>query len=186
MLSKYHYPRALNVFATWMIVVNPLTKFGLCTRPVSLTAISCMTLIEQLNITLETILGITPAVPQVPDMSEIIITAPPSEDTPRNRIRASFSAAREAFAEDSDLSVKSGGDVAMRGVSAVDLAASDGVERRKSWWRVLSRTLVTAVCTGTAIALPGFGRLMAFLGSCTSFLICVILPVSVQLGISRS
>jgi hypothetical protein len=36
MLTKYHYPRALNIFATWMIVVNPLTKFGLCTRPVSI------------------------------------------------------------------------------------------------------------------------------------------------------
>jgi hypothetical protein len=34
MLKKYNYPRALNIFATWMIVVNPLTKFGLCTRPV--------------------------------------------------------------------------------------------------------------------------------------------------------
>lgn len=35
MNEKYGYPRWLNVFAMWMIVVNPLTKFGLCSRPVS-------------------------------------------------------------------------------------------------------------------------------------------------------
>jgi hypothetical protein len=129
-------------------------------------------------------LNITPAVPVVADMSEIII--PPNEDAPRSRIRASFSAAREAFAEDSDLSVKSGGDILMPGVSAVELGASDAAERRKSWFRVLSRSAVTAICTGTAVALPGFGRLMAFLGSCTSFLICVILPVSPPLPSNQS
>jgi vesicular inhibitory amino acid transporter len=35
MQEKYGYPRWLNLFALWMIVINPLTKFGLCSRPVS-------------------------------------------------------------------------------------------------------------------------------------------------------
>jgi len=44
--------------------------------------------------------------------------------------------------------------------------------------RVISRTIVTCLCAGTAIILPGFGRVMAFLGSFSAFLICIILPVS--------
>lgn len=35
MRGKYHYPRALNIMALWMIVINPLTKFRLSSRPVS-------------------------------------------------------------------------------------------------------------------------------------------------------
>lgn len=34
MQPKYGYPRWLNLFAMWMIVIIPLTKFGLCSRPV--------------------------------------------------------------------------------------------------------------------------------------------------------
>jgi hypothetical protein len=51
-------------------------------------------------------------------------------------------------------------------------------ERKKAGLRVLSRVVVTACCAGTAVALPGFGRVMAFMGSFSSFLICIILPVS--------
>jgi hypothetical protein len=58
---------------------------------------------------------------------------------------------------------------------------SPSSERRKAWLRVFSRTTVTIVCVGTAIALPGFGRVMAFLGSFSAFLICIILPVSLTL-----
>jgi len=61
-----------------------------------------------------------------------------------------------------------------------DDAPSDYVksEKRKTWGRVAARAGVTAACVVVAIALPGFGRLMAFLGSFTTFCICVLLPVS--------
>lgn len=52
------------------------------------------------------------------------------------------------------------------------------LERRKTAYRVVSRVGTTAICVGTAIALPGFGKVMAFLGSFSAFLICIILPVS--------
>ena len=35
MQPKYGYPRWLNLIALWMIAIIPLTKFGLCSRPVS-------------------------------------------------------------------------------------------------------------------------------------------------------
>lgn len=50
-------------------------------------------------------------------------------------------------------------------------------ERTKSALRVVSRLIVTAVCTIVAILIPGFGKVMAFLGSFSAFLICIILPV---------
>lgn len=54
-------------------------------------------------------------------------------------------------------------------------------DRRKTAYRVISRVITTAVCALTAVALPGFGKVMAFLGSFSAFLICIILPVSPQL-----
>jgi vesicular inhibitory amino acid transporter len=51
-------------------------------------------------------------------------------------------------------------------------------ERMKAVLRVGSRIVTTGVCVITAILLPGFGKVMAFLGSFSAFLICIILPVS--------
>lgn len=61
-----------------------------------------------------------------------------------------------------------------------DDAPSDYVtsEKRKTFMRVVARGGVTAACVVVAILLPEFGRLMAFLGSFTTFCICVLLPVS--------
>lgn len=55
-------------------------------------------------------------------------------------------------------------------------------ESGKGMLRIISRTLITSACVITAIVLPGFEKVMAFLGSCTAFLICIIFPVSFFLG----
>ncbi len=55
-------------------------------------------------------------------------------------------------------------------------------ENRKTAWRIGARAAVSAACVIVAVALPGFGRLMAFLGSFTTFFICVILPVSTRVA----
>lgn len=54
-------------------------------------------------------------------------------------------------------------------------------ERKKRWLRMVSRVVITALCVGVAVVLPGFGRVMAFLGSFSAFLICIILPVRLHL-----
>lgn len=46
---------------------------------------------------------------------------------------------------------------------------------------MVSRVVITALCVGIAVVLPGFGRVMAFLGSFSAFLICIILPVRLHL-----
>ncbi|MDN8980700.1 hypothetical protein Q0P29_14475, partial [Staphylococcus aureus] len=53
---RFGYPIIINIAAVWMIVVNPLTKFALCSRP--------------LNVAIEGFLGwapsMAPATPPTP------------------------------------------------------------------------------------------------------------------------
>jgi hypothetical protein len=58
------------------------------------------------------------------------------------------------------------------------LASASAGDRRKAVGRIVSRTAITAACTAAAVGIPDFGKVMAFLGSFSAFLICVILPVS--------
>jgi vesicular inhibitory amino acid transporter len=147
-----------------MIVINPITKFGLCTRPVSLVHSlhrasplyffdgmkgarrrnGIKKLTKQLNITIESILSIQPRLPG--DESQIL-TSPILNP--------------HSGSESEELETK------LR-----------RKEKRNLVLRVISRIFITGVCTITAILLPGFGKVMAFLGSFSAFLICIILPVS--------
>lgn len=52
-------------------------------------------------------------------------------------------------------------------------------ERVKTFWRFIERMVLSLACVATAVALPGFGQLMSLIGSFTTFMICVLLPVSV-------
>jgi hypothetical protein len=65
----------------------------------------------------------------------------------------------------------------------------DKIKSKEKWKAVLrvgSRIITTGVCVVTAILLPGFGKVMAFLGSFSAFLICIILPVSLSFILSYS
>ncbi|KAK4688314.1 hypothetical protein P7C73_g1792, partial [Tremellales sp. Uapishka_1] len=152
MQEKYHYSRALNLFATWMIVINPLTKFGLASRP--------------LNVTIETVLGISPRFLRKPRKPSVHLSSS------RSPSPAAATKVTPAIPNDSDISKSSERSSELR-LYEQGLAR----EKRNSILRVLSRTVVTALCVGTAVILPGFGRVMAFLGSFSAFLICIILPL---------
>lgn len=170
MEPMYGYPRFLNYFAVWMIVVTPLTKFGLCARP--------------LHIAVEGLLNLAPA-PEV--------LAPP----PTRPRQASFSAAigsaisqtlsgvgtSDYVPTDDDVF---GDDLPKAPIStAVPLNAHDTAkEGSKGLLRVVSRTVITAACTAAAILLPGFEKVMAFLGSFSAFLICIILPITFYLRLA--
>lgn len=152
MQPKYAYPRWLNLFALWMIVINPVTKFGLCSRP--------------LNLTLETVLGIAEGVFRRPALAvgqeESAVLDSPSispGEAPKPQFGPGDLVDPESDAE----------------------AKYHSAERKKFAARVISRTIVTGLCTVAAIYLPGFGRVMAFLGSFSAFLICIILPVCLSL-----
>ncbi|WVF67802.1 hypothetical protein IAT40_002563 [Kwoniella sp. CBS 6097] len=228
MQAKYHYPRILNTIALWMIVINPLTKFGLSSRP--------------LNITLETILGISDLPPAVhyhsredhdsavdpldselskSDQSqgpESLARVPSGHRSVRPQDRDDVTEARRSssfsFEERSTDSVRhrrtthspsrmqtsahvhasrtaAGLESGWSYVSFVsDPSQQHNTEyeelnpRRNEFLRVISRTIVTALCVLTAVLLPGFGRVMAFLGSFSAFLICIILPLLFYLRLS--
>ena len=159
MLPKYGYSRVLNVFALWMIVIIPLTKFGLCSRPVR--SHSCTTESVgsfQLNVALENKLGISKPLSESLSGSGEHIVPQAADGYP--------------------LSPELAGPPHIFSGKSAERGAVTGSAVSRFVARAISRTIVTVLCTFTAIALPAFGKVMAFLGSFSAFLICIILPVS--------
>ncbi|TYJ51512.1 hypothetical protein B9479_007908 [Cryptococcus floricola] len=177
MQEKYHYPRILNIVALWMIVINPLTKFGLSSRP--------------LNITLETILGISPS----PPIDTSGFDSSLSSQTPRNGA-AYHENDHDQYHSKPSPSLRSPSPSPHHRPSSPShipthptpspsqIVLHEATEDRKATYRVISRIVVTAVCVGTAVVLPGFGRVMAFLGSFSAFVICIILPLLFHLRLA--
>lgn len=159
MKPKYGYPVLLNLFAVWMIVVNPLTKFGLCSRP--------------LNVAVEGFLNLAPAPrPTVPTLNQ-------RRQSVTQAMSSAISTGLSGAGASDYLTDDEGGDTIPKSpVPVFHDAVNEAAETRKGFWRIVSRTVITLACTATAILLPGFERVMAFLGSFSSFLICIILPVS--------
>lgn len=204
MLSPFYgYPRALNMVAVWMIVVTPLTKFGLCSRP--------------LNVAVEGFLNLAPA-PAVVAAREAEHAAAEHAvhdeyvphgahgahggygahlGEPRSPLLRPRGNSRGGGALDSAISVFSTAGVSdylddestigelERPKSPLALAAEmelalalDGpAEGRKGAGRIACRVAITVACVATAVLLPGFGQVLAFLGSFSAFLICIILPL---------
>ncbi|KAJ9093388.1 hypothetical protein QFC21_006418 [Naganishia friedmannii] len=157
MKDEYGFSKTLNQVATWMIVINPIAKFALCTRP--------------LNLTVEALFGLNPMPhgdPHKPALTEankpLLEGEPPSTARERERdLGSQFTITTTgAFAPTPSASTP----------PSVALA-----EKRKTAGRLVARVGVTAACVAVAILLPEFERLMAFLGSFTTFFICVLLPL---------
>ncbi|KAL1412488.1 hypothetical protein Q8F55_000233 [Vanrija albida] len=167
---RFGYPVLINIAAVWMIVVNPLTKFALCSRP--------------LNVAIEGFLGWAPSL------------APATPPTPPPRVR------RQSVVDHLASTIS----ISVSGAGASDYLSTDDShvphpnlpkspltttfaadpeflarETRKGTMRIISRTVITAATVAVAIALPGFGRVMAFIGSFSAFLICIVLPLSFYL-----
>lgn len=193
----YGYPRALNMFAVWMIVVTPLTKFGLCSRP--------------LNVAVEGFLALAPA-PAVVAAAEQAhahehaagqateYLAPGAgagagvggggrvgggggrRQSFSDALGSAFSAAGLSDYVDDDATPTAERPKSPLGGSLGLPAPEAPHEGRKGLARIACRVAMTAACTATAVLLPGFGQVMAFLGSFSAFLICIILPVSQRRG----
>lgn len=193
MLDPYYgYPRALNMVAVWMIVVTPLTKFGLCSRP--------------LNVAVEGFLNLAPA-PAVVAQREAEHEAEREGRTSteyarserysgehlrspllrprRHSITGAMESAISVFstAGVSDYLGEDDSTIGERPKSPLPVAEPDGAaEGRKGIGRIACRIAITVTCVATAVLLPGFGQVLAFLGSFSAFLICIILPVSTERG----
>lgn len=171
MLDPYYgYPRALNMIAVWMIVVTPLTKFGLCSRP--------------LNVAVEGFLNLAPAAAVVEAHehgSDYVEQRSPLLRPRGHSISGALDSAISAFstAGVSDYLGEDDSTINERPKSPLGPApAADGqAEGKKGMARIACRIAITVMCVATAILLPGFGQVLAFLGSFSAFLICIILPL---------
>ncbi|KAF8559229.1 hypothetical protein OG21DRAFT_1403136 [Imleria badia] len=123
LLATPGYNATLNQLVMWLLVITPLSKFALSTRPVCL------------NIILESMLGLE-------------ITSPP-------------------------VSVEDG-----KGL------ASESQQNLNRFLVVLERIMVPVMSILVSILIPQFSSLMAFLGSFSAFVICVIGPISAKIAMS--
>lgn len=121
LLETSGYNSTLNKLAMWLLVITPLSKYALSTRP--------------LNIILESIFGLDPGSGLVEGGSR--------KTSPTTRIRRS----RELFI-------------------------------------ALERILVPVMSITVSILVPQFSTLMAFLGSFSAFVICVIGPILAKIAMT--
>jgi len=164
MKPKYGYPKVLNYIAIWMIIVTPLTKFGLCTRP--------------LHIAIEGFLNLAPA-------AGVVAPPPPPQRQRAMSISQAISSSisqtlSHVATSDYAITDESGFDMPKTPVEPTIMEVDPVKESSKGVLRMVSRTILTAACVIAAIVLPGFEKVMAFLGSFSAFLICIILPVSLS------
>lgn len=206
MNPKYGYPPVLNKIALWMIVLVPLTKYGLTSRP--------------LNVAIEAFLGLAPTPHDEDAEAEAISEGRLSVDagsgvSSMSRVRRVSFAVSSALGHigESDYDIHPDGSShhddrrkplgthsprsprspqvqpqASPSASTSAPANSNSNSHAPTWspsaeggkgiMRAVVRAVMTSACVIVAIALPGFEKVMAFLGSFSAFLICIILPVS--------
>ncbi|KIJ68263.1 hypothetical protein HYDPIDRAFT_81664 [Hydnomerulius pinastri MD-312] len=122
LLATPGYNRTLNQVAIWLLVITPLTKFALSTRP--------------LNIILEIMLGLDPTPPHT-SVEDGKGTTPSAGPPPTKRVLVA-----------------------------------------------IERIMIPAMTIVVSILVPQFSSLMAFLGSFSAFVICVIGPVSAKIALT--
>lgn len=130
-LAKYSVYPGLNAIALWGLVLAPLSKFALSTRP--------------LNLTIEMMLGIETG----PIFADDHGAKPTSQDM------------------ESAVTNTKGGRTLNHILTAVE------------------RALFTLCSVVVSIFVPEFSSMMAFLGAFSSFLLCVIGPISAKIALAR-
>ncbi|KZT74700.1 hypothetical protein DAEQUDRAFT_700682 [Daedalea quercina L-15889] len=129
-IAKYSPFPVLNKIALWGLVLAPLSKFALATRP--------------LNLTLEMMLGIDSSSGTLDDHGVKV----PSQDPEAGR------------------------------------SMSKRHRARNGALTVVERALFTLCSVAVSIFVPDFSSMMAFLGAFSSFLLCVIGPVSAKIALA--
>ncbi|KAI0704895.1 transmembrane amino acid transporter protein-domain-containing protein, partial [Cytidiella melzeri] len=134
LMSTPGFNVTLNRLALWGLVVAPLSKFALATRP--------------LNLTMEIMLGIETSGGSPDDHGVSSSTSKPQDSTD--------------------------------GTSA----AYQQKHSIKQILTAIERALLTGLSVAVSILIPEFSSMMAFLGSFSAFLICVIGPVSAKMALT--
>ncbi|GAA5890009.1 hypothetical protein JCM6882_009197 [Rhodosporidiobolus microsporus] len=165
------YPIWLNKLAVWMVALNPLVKYAIANKP----------LIQ----TFEHLIGLhAPTPPPAP--------TPPTSLERESRLvddsaiatnSTSFSRRSSTALSPPMGSSNSPSRNARRPSTSSVSPRSPSPEPRKTRLirYLVLRPGLTALCVVLAILIPEFDRVLAFLGSASAFVICVILPVGAYL-----
>ncbi|UZJ56112.1 hypothetical protein CBS101457_005432 [Exobasidium rhododendri] len=201
------YPKVLNKVAIWLIIINPLSKFALAARPITTT----MELIfgvensqvnrldpieEESNQARKSNYA---SVEESPSQAHLVAEAAAaaynegdtqqskavkSDDgslTPRLGGGGGTSASALTIGRDVD---GHPGQSPLAG-SAISLRAAQRTanwsKRSKIWFRLCLQITITIAVGLTAIVLPGFGRVMAFLGAFLACTTCIFGPLLANL-----
>jgi vesicular inhibitory amino acid transporter len=153
-----------------------------------LTSFCLLLIYLQLNLTVEALLGLNP-LPQGDPHRPAPASSPAKKPLLEGDSPTSPYVPHQSTEADYAIGGSSSFTIPTTGAFAPAPLASEGQEAaraasRKTVGRLIARIGVTAACVGVAILLPEFERLMAFLGSFTTFFICVLLPVSSALSSS--
>lgn len=191
------YPALLNKVAIWLIIINPLSKFALAARPI--------------NATLELMLGVEHSQINRPHLArtrsgKARYPAAAADQQAGEPLMAGAAAevttAQQNGGDSSANAPQTGGSSSFNsqlterdGVNSPDqnpLAGSAfslrAAERTANWSKmskIVTRTAVqvgvTLLIGATAILLPGFERVMAFLGAFLACVTCVFGPLLANL-----
>lgn len=185
------YPRILNKVAIWLIIINPLSKFALAARP--------------LVTTVELILGVEASqvpnhIPESPKdaFNTSVATSDERQDEddeysePATAVRNSKQNGATAHELQNDDNVQhSPGEHEESPLigSAITLRAA---QRTANWSRLTRlstrigvQILITIAIGLTAIILPGFEKVMAFLGAFLACVTCIFGPLLAKLRLFR-
>lgn len=184
------YPRILNKVAIWLIIINPLSKFALAARP--------------LVTTVELVLGVEQSQapnhasnsPKIPPPASVDVITP--EDTvptttvgnPANKHSGPIEHdGLDGQQEDMQNAAAGGHEESPLMGSTITLRAA---QRTANWskstrlgTRIGVQVLITVAIGLTAIVLPGFEKVMAFLGAFLACVTCIFGPLLAKLRLFR-
>ncbi|KNZ63883.1 uncharacterized protein VP01_10893g1 [Puccinia sorghi] len=154
------YPKVINQFATWMVGINPVAKFALCTRPLNVTIEHLLNLspLEEVSDAHGPAIGKRGGAGSVSQNKSAHATEQQQLSTGTAHPDLQASACQDATAPCSSSSC---GDPFPGGPAGKAHASKVW---SKALGRTVSRTVVTSLVVLVSILMPNFERVMAFLG----------------------
>ncbi|EST04772.1 Amino acid transporter, transmembrane [Kalmanozyma brasiliensis GHG001] len=191
------FPRVLNSVAIWLIVVNPLSKFALATRPIQTTFEILLGVDEQIALRVRSkrrrsSAAIASGV-KAPNGESNVGTesngdggSSKATDQESATTVESTTAQRVSFASPSSPTpttpIADDNPLANSSISLRAASRTSGLTpRTRSILRFTLKIALTLLIALTAVVLPGFEQVMAFLGAFLAFATCVFGPLLANL-----
>lgn len=194
--NTHGYPHLLNKVAIWLIIINPLSKFALAARPIVAT-FELLLGVERSQS--RSTLHSAPRSPATQKMYAALDGAPPGNGAVENGASgqgmepssSAYSLPPNPIEDDveDDASTARGPENSPLVGSMISLRAAQRTARWSVRSKVAVRTAVqlsvTVLIGLTAILMPGFEKVMAFLGAFLACATCIFGPLLAKLRLFR-